>query len=114
MTEQPQDRARENIYLARVLTVMADRVSAELGSFSGWMIAVYGAALGLLVAHIDTVKEFVSVRSISWSMIFFLVAVVLNIVARYLGFMVAVSVAVGKEVEAIQLPNPFDFQYVLS
>jgi hypothetical protein len=119
MTEQPQNRVREDIYLARVLTVMADRVSAGFGSFSSWMIAGYGAALGLLVAHIDTVKDFVSPRSISWSIIFFLVAVVLNIFARYLAFMVAVSVAVGKEVETIQLPNPpvpnpLDFQYILS
>lgn len=114
MTEQPQNRATEDIYLARVLTVMAERTSSAFGSFSSWMIAGYGAALSLLVAHIDTVKPFISPRSISRSIILFLVAVLLNIVERYMATMVANSVAVGKEVGAMPPPDPIDLRYFLS
>jgi hypothetical protein len=114
MTEQSQpDRGQEHIFLNRVLTVMAERTSAAFGSFSNWMIVGYGAALSLLVAHIDTVTKFVSPKAMRWSIILFLVAVFLHIVDRYLATMVANGVAVGKEVATMQFPNPFDLPYFL-
>lgn len=101
-TESPRD----SIFAGRVLTAMANRVSLELVAFSSWMLLGFGAILGLALANIETVSKFVAPESLGLAVKLFLVAVVFNVLQRYMAAIVSASVTLGKEVEALPIdPN---------
>lgn len=98
----PQD----SIFAGRVLTAMANRVSSELVSFSSWMVLGFGAILGLVLANIDTVSKFVAPNAFGLAVKLFLVAVIFNVLQRYMAAIVSASVTLAKEVEAMPVhPN---------
>ena len=43
-------KINESIYAGKMLRTMAAAVNSELSTFSSWMIAAFGAAIGLLLA----------------------------------------------------------------
>ena len=94
-------KPHESGYAAKVLNAMAGSINTQLAAFSSWMVAGFGAVLGLLVANIDTIAPFIPPTIIGGAVKLFLVAVVLNVFQRYLAAIVAGSVTVGKEVESI-------------
>lgn len=105
---------QEDIYAGRMLSIMAQCISSELAKYSGWMIAGFGAFLGLIVANIDKVAPYIAPQAIGCSVSVFMVAVVLNVFQRYMAAIVASSGAVAKEVEAISIVPPFNMPYTLS
>jgi hypothetical protein len=104
---QTQDR----IFAGRVLTAMASRVSAELGTFSSWMVAGFAAVLGLLVANLEAISRFITPDALGIAITFFLVAVVLHVFQRYMAAIVNASVALGKEVEAFPVHANLDIVF---
>lgn len=98
----PQD----SIFAGRVLTAMANRVSSELVAFSSWILLGFGAILGLVLANIQTVSKFVAPESLGFAVKLFLVAVIFNVLQRYMAAIVSASVTLAKEVEAMPIhPN---------
>lgn len=106
-------KPHESGVAAKVLNAMASSINAQLTAFSSWMVAGFGAVLGLLVANVDTIAPFIPPTTIGAAVKLFLVAVVLNVFQRYLAAMVAGSIAVGKEVESIPITQEIDINYIV-
>ncbi|WP_054773457.1 hypothetical protein [Methylogaea oryzae] len=104
----------EGIYAGKVLAVMAATINTEHSAFSSWMVAGFGAAIGLLIANVDKVAPYISPTAIGVSTKLFLFAVMLNVLQRYLGAIIAGSVATAKEVESIPVTTTFDVNVVLN
>ncbi|MBT0963868.1 hypothetical protein [Denitromonas iodatirespirans] len=104
----------EDIYAGKLLNVMARSINSELTTFSTWMVAGFGAAIGLLVANIEKVAPYISPNAVGASTKLFLVAVILNVVQRYLAAILTGSVAAGKEAESISPTAPIDISSVLN
>lgn len=106
---KPQDSS----LAAKILNAMAGSINAQMTAFSSWMVAGFGAMLGLLVANIDTVSPFIAPTVVGASVKLFLVALVLNVLQRYLAAMVAGSIAVANEVQLIPINHEADLGYIV-
>ena len=109
-TPNPQEAA----YVGKILMAMASGISGEQTRFSSWMLASFGAGLGLLVANIANVAPFIPPSVISSAVNIFLIAVMVHVFQRYLGAMIAGSIATSKEIEAIQVTQAVNLDYVIS
>jgi len=70
------------------------------------MILGFGAILGLVLANIDTVSKFVAPDALGLAIKLFLVAVVFNVLQRYMASIVSASVTLTGEIEAMPVhPN---------
>jgi len=107
-------KMREGIYIGKLLNVMAAGVNSELSTFSSWMVAGFGATIGLLIANIGKVAPYIAPNAIGTSAKLFLVAVILNVFQRYLAAVLAGSIAVAKETESIPVAAPLDINSVLN
>jgi hypothetical protein len=112
--ESPESKAKQDVFINRILTVMGKTLTAQLVSFSGWMIAGFGAVLGLLLSNLDKVSPLLPVTSIGFAVKLFVVAVALNLLQRYLAAIVGSAVAAAEEVEKIKTPDDLDHHYLLS
>jgi hypothetical protein len=92
---------------------MASRVSENLATFSSWLVGSFAAMLGLLIANIDSVSTFLPAKSVGTSASLFLVAVGFHVIQRYLAAIVAGSVAVGREAEAVPTHESLNFLLVM-
>ena len=106
-------KPHESGYAAKVLNTMAGSINAQLAAFSSWMVAGFGAVLGLLITNIDTIAAFIPPSTIGISVKLFLVAVVLNVLQRYLAALIAGSIAAGREVESISITQEIDINYIV-
>lgn len=104
---------KEAIYLRKILTVMAHSLNAELTAFSSWMIAGLGAMIGLLIVNLEKIARFIPPSVVGDAAIWFLAAVALHVVQRYLGAIIAGSVATGKGVESIPFEAGMDLRSIL-
>jgi hypothetical protein len=86
-----------NIFAGQLLVVAAQKVSASLDSFSGWLAAGFGAALALFIANLDTVSEFIAAGSIRHAAVLFLISAVLAVFEKLLAAFVAAGTAAGIE-----------------
>jgi type III secretory pathway component EscS len=106
MTNQPSESDVHNaIYLGKILTTMANRVSTELVGVSSWLILGFSAILGLLLANLETVSKFLEPTTIGVVIKLFAVSVLLHVVLRYLAAIVIAGAALGKELESIPPGN---------
>ncbi len=103
----------ESIYSGKVLTAMASSVNEHHLKFSSWMVAGFGAAIGLLISNIDKVATYISPAAIGCSTKLFLVAVVLNVLQRYLGAIISGSMEVAKKVEDLPINGDLNTQAIL-
>lgn len=94
----PQD----SIFAGRVLIAMADQVSSKL-AFTSWMLLGFGGILGLVIANVQTVSKFVAPEALGYAIKLFLIALIFNVLQRYLASIVAASVALGKEIGALPI-----------
>ncbi len=109
-TQQP---VQELIVAGRLLMMMAARVSENLASFASWLIGSFAAVLGLLVANVDSVSQFLPSKSLGTATFIFLLAVGLHVIQRYLYAIVAGSVAASREAEELSTPQGLDFSRVM-
>lgn len=114
MTNQTQESQPQNaIFLGKVLTVMANRVTTELVAFSSWMIVGFSATLALLLANLDTVSGFMEPSTIGTAIKLFAVTILLHVLQRYLAAIVMAGAAVGKELEAMPTDSNIDVQWFM-
>lgn len=108
--EQPQqgNLTLEQIVAGKMLTTMANKVAAELGTFSSWMIAAAGAMFALALNGVDKLGPYLKLSALSGSIKIFLAAAALNVAQRWLIAMVSSSSAVAKELEEAKLPPDAD------
>lgn len=107
MTEEKPNRETQ-LFAGRVLNVMSGRVTAEISSFSSWFIAGAGALLAVVLNSIATLGPYLQIGHLSGSIKLFLAAAACNVFQRWLGAMVAGSVAVGTEIQGIQASSAVD------
>ena len=89
------------IISGQLLVVAAHKASASLDSFSGWLVAGFGAALALFIANLDTVSAFIDPYNIKCAAILFIVSAVLATVERLIAAFVASGTAAGIEGAAL-------------
>lgn len=95
-----------SLFLANQLLTRAARAASEsLDTYSGWMLAGFGAAFSLALANIQTVSKFVAVASLRRSAFLFLAALMVGVVQKFLASLVASSAAAGLEGEALGQAN---------
>jgi len=105
------DVIENKIFVNKVLILMAEKISHQLASFSGWMIVGFGAAISLLVANIAEVAKYIKPECIGLSVKLFLGAVVLNVIQRYMAAKVASVVTMLEKLESIPEPKALDLAY---
>ena len=84
-----------NIAAGQLLIVAAQKVSASFDSFSGWLLAGFGAALALFIANLDTVSGYIDFSSIRCAASLFLLSAVLAVFQKLLAMFVAGGTAAG-------------------
>jgi hypothetical protein len=85
------------IFAGQLLIVATQKVSSSFDTFSGWLVAGFGAALALFIANADSVATFVSSSSVKSAASFFLTSAVLAVVAKLLAAFVAAGTAAAIE-----------------
>lgn len=95
-----------NILAGQLLILATQRVSASFDTFSGWLVAGFGAALALFIANLDTVSKFASLSSLKFASFLFLVSAALAVIDKLLAALIAAGTtaavegaALGKDLE---------------
>ena len=91
----------ERVLAARLLFSAAQRSSATMDAFSGWMLTGFGGAFALLLANIENVVSVLRLESMRSGAWWFLAAVLLGVIQKVLASMVASATAAGIEGDAI-------------
>ena len=84
-----------NIAAGQLLIVAAQKISASLDSFSGWLAAGFGAALALFIANLDTVSSYIAPHSIRYAATLFLISAVLAVIQKLLAVFIGAGTAAG-------------------
>lgn len=91
----------DQVFATKLLRLMVDKTSSELGTFSSWLVAGAAAFFGLLLNAIDKLGSVVNLQALPLSMKLFLIAVMLNVLQRVLAAMVAGSVKAAQAAELL-------------
>jgi hypothetical protein len=94
---QPVANIVEKLLAAKMLASAAGHSSSQLSSFSGWLITGFAAGFGLLLANIESISKFVEPRRVGLAILFFLGAVLVHVVQRWLAAITAGSIAAGND-----------------
>jgi hypothetical protein len=94
---------------------MAINVTVTLESFSGWLLAGFGAAFALILSNIESVSNFITVGSIRRGVFLFLIALAAGVVQRWIGSSVRAGVLSGSEGEVLGdgAHDSIDFSVIL-
>lgn len=90
-----------SVFAGQLLVVGAQKVSASLDSFSGWLVAGFGATLALFIANLDIVSKFIAPGNIGHAAILFLISAVLAVFEKLLAAFVASGTAAAIEGAAL-------------
>jgi hypothetical protein len=98
---------------SRILSIGAQRISASLDTFSGWLLAGFGAAFGLMLANLQSATQLISLGSLKSGAAMFLVAAAFGASQKLVAVYVLSSVAAaedGKNLgkELAENPVPLD------
>ncbi|WP_313213113.1 hypothetical protein [Stenotrophomonas acidaminiphila] len=103
----------EQMVARHALLSTAESVSLALSSFVGWLLTVSGASFTLLVANLDKIVPYVHLRSFKWALAWFAMSMLLGLLSRWLGSMVAGALAATSaledQVRARDFPDSFNF-----
>ncbi len=103
----------EKLLASKMLSSAAGHASAELASFSGWLITGFAAAFGLLLVNIDAVSKFLDPGKLGRAIVLFLVAVVVHVIQRWLAAITAGSIAAGKEAASAAIEGSHELDFVV-
>lgn len=84
-----------NVAAGQLLITAAQKVSSFLDSFSGWLLAGFGAALAFFIANLDTVSGYIDFNSIKCAAVLFLISAVLAVFEKLLASFIAAGTAAG-------------------
>jgi ABC-type Fe3+-siderophore transport system permease subunit len=89
MTSEGDDSEVQSVALAGALMAhLAGNLSAKFDTFATWLLAGFGAAVGLLLTSHE-VSSLVPAATIRWGAKLFLAAVCVTVVEKYLSIIVA-------------------------
>lgn len=91
----------ERVTAGRLLSIMAARLSANLGSFGSWLLVGVGAVYSLVLADLSSIQEFVALEAIKTGMGLLLVSVVLGVIQRWLSAIITGSCESAEAAEKI-------------
>ncbi|MGY1425222.1 hypothetical protein [Lysobacter sp. A289] len=97
MDEKAAEALNTNLSASRILSIGARRLSTSLDSFSGWLLAGFGATYGLLLANIDSLAAHVSTSNIKSGAACFIVAAALAALQKLIAAYVAAGTAAGED-----------------
>jgi hypothetical protein len=103
---------------SRILSLGAQRLSSSLDTFSGWLLAGFGAVFGLLIANYATLSDHIAASSLKSGAGLFLVAAAFAALQKLLAAHVAAGTAagedgrgIGKELASSKVPLDVDSMY---
>jgi hypothetical protein len=114
MTDAEEKAHSARHLAAYVLIRMAATLSSGLASFSSWMIVGCAAILGLIVANLETVTEFIPAVAVSRAIVLFLIALGLNLLQRYLSGMVVAAGDIVRELRETKWTKEIDIDVFLA
>lgn len=79
-----QLHVNDQIAAADVLMTVSSVVSSNLLTFTGWLIVGFGSALGVLIANVSNVEEYIDKKVLSSTVILYCVAFFFHMIQRYL------------------------------
>lgn len=101
MDEKAAEALNTSLAAGRILSIGAQRLSSSLDSFSGWLLAGFGALFGLLVSNIDTLTPHMDISRLKTGAEVFLVAASLAALQKLIAAYVAAGTAAGEDGRAI-------------
>lgn len=109
----------ERTAASQALLAATRRATESLSSFSGWLMAGFGAAFSLIIANVETVSKFVSLPHLKCALLLFLASLVIAVVVRLFGAMVGAGVASHEDGESIGIKlgasgEPFDISLFIA
>jgi hypothetical protein len=108
-----QSKIEDRIYVGQLMASIAGHASSGLTSFSNWVAVGFAAVLGLLISNIDNIESYIPSQSVSRISWLFLVAMIINMISRYLSIVISSGIAAAKETGALAPPTDTDLKYVL-
>jgi hypothetical protein len=84
---------REQQAAQHALLASSAAISSALSTFVGWLLAVSGASLALILSNLEKIAPHVEVRSFKWALVWFGCSLLLGLMSRWLGTAVAGAVA---------------------
>ena len=89
----------EKIAVNKTLLLLAKHISSSLEKFSGWLLAGFGAAFALVLTNIESITDFVQITSIRSGISYFLIALFLGVIQKWLSAIISSSfeASVGSE-----------------
>ena len=97
MDEKAAEALNTSLSAGRILSIGARRLSASLDSFSGWLLAGFGATYGLLLAHLDSLATYMSTSNVKTGATYFIIAAALAAIQKLLAAYVAAGTAAGED-----------------
>ena len=82
---------------SRILSLGAQRLSSSLDTFSGWLLAGFGAVFGLLIANFATLSDHINASNIKLGAGLFLVAAAFAALEKLLAAYMAAGTAAGED-----------------
>lgn len=97
MDEKDAVALNTSLAASRILSLGAQRLSSSLDTFSGWLLAGFGAVFGLLVANFATLSAHINASNLKLGSGLFLVAAAFAALEKLLAAYVAAGTAAGED-----------------
>ena len=118
MDEKQAVALNTSLAASRILSLGAHRLSASLDTFSGWLLAGFGAVFGLLIANFAALSEHIHAANLKVGAGLFLIAAAFAAGQKFLAAYVAAGTAageggrsIGKEIASGAVPLDVDSMY---
>lgn len=95
------EASQEQNAAARVLFIMASRITPESQKFSNWVLSATGAAVALLLSNLDALVGIASTASIKWGLGALIVSILVGLLARYNAACIETALRVEQEIAAL-------------
>jgi len=95
--EMDPTELQTRIFAGQLLTLGAQKGSASLDAFSGWLLAGFGAGFALLLANLDSVLTHLALWSLRGGILLFLISVAFALSAKLLAAFVASGAGAAAE-----------------
>jgi hypothetical protein len=113
--EQKIDHLHDKVFANSLLTLGAGK-GAALDSFSGWLLAGFGAGLALLLSNLDSVAPYLPISTVRLAAFIFIIAAAFGVAEKYLSTLVSgaveaflVSSELGEKMAERDIDLDFDF-----
>lgn len=85
----------------RILSAGAQRLSASLDHFSGWLLAGFGALFGLLIANFGSLERHLSIFNLQAGAVIFLISACLAALQKFIAVYLQAGASAGEDGRSI-------------